>query len=31
MLPVATRRFVIGFAVVEAVLIAWALFSGRIG
>lgn len=26
-----TRRFVIGFAIVEAIVIGWALFSGRIG
>jgi hypothetical protein len=25
-----TRWFVIGFAIVEAALLAWALFSGRI-
>jgi hypothetical protein len=26
-----TRRFVIGFAVVEAIVIGWALLSGRLG
>ena len=26
-----TRWFVIGFAIVEAVLLAWALLSGHIG